>query len=90
MGVRRCLIIRKSVFKIDGHLGMENALILAACPLLRYVHHGKVEHFQQAVICREYGPGLCHLAHLPVEAFYGIGGIVAHSSKRQWLPHPLV
>ena len=55
---------------------MYNAPILAAaCPFLRYVHHGKIEHFQQTVICREYGLGLCHLAQLPVEAFYGVGGI---------------
>ena len=55
---------------------MDNAPILAAaCPFLRYVHHSKVEHFQQAVICREYGLGFRHLAELAVEAFYGIGGI---------------
>ena len=55
---------------------MDNAPILAAaCPFLRYVHHGKVEHFQQAVICREYRLGLCYLAELAVEAFYGVGGI---------------
>lgn len=56
-------------FKIDGQLGMDNVPILtAACPFLRYVYHGKIEYFQQAVICREYGLGLCHLAQLP----YGV------------------
>jgi len=44
---------------------MDNAQILAvACPFLRYVHHGKVEHFQQSVIFWEYGLGLCRLAKL--------------------------
>lgn len=40
-----------------------------------YIHHCKVEYFQQAVVCREYGLGLCHLTELPVEVLYGIGGI---------------
>ena len=55
---------------------MDDAPILAAaCPFLRYVHHCKVENFQQAVVCREYGLGRCHLTKLSVEALYGIGGI---------------
>ena len=55
---------------------MDDAPILAtACPFLRYIYHGKIEHFQQTVICREYGLGLRHLTELAVEAFYGIGGI---------------
>ena len=55
----------KPAFKIDGQLGMSNALILAtACSFLRYVHHDKVEHFQQTVICWGYGLGLCRLAKL--------------------------
>ena len=63
---------------------MDNAPILAAaCPFLRYVHHGKVEDFQQTVICWEYGLGVRHLAELVVEALYGVGG-VDKSSEFRW------
>ncbi len=51
---RADFLFRKFVFKVDGQLGKDDAPILAtACPSLRYVHHGKVGHFQQTVICRE-------------------------------------
>ena len=57
-------------------MGMDNVPLLAAdYPFLRYIHHGKIEHFKYGVICRKYGLDLCHLAQLPVEAFYGIGSI---------------
>ena len=39
-----------------------------AGPLFGNVHHGQIQHFQQAVISGEYGFGLGHLAQLAVEA----------------------
>ena len=46
-----------------------------AGPLFGNIHHGQIQHFQQAVIGGEYGFGLGHLAQLAVEALNGIGGI---------------
>lgn len=35
---------------------MDNALVLSvAGPFLGNIHHGQVQHFQQAVICGEHG-----------------------------------
>ena len=55
---------------------MDQAPVLPpAGPLSGNIHHGQIQHFQQAVISREYGFGLGHLAQLAVEALNGIGGI---------------
>ena len=40
-----------------------------ACPFLRNVHHGQIQHFQQAVIGWEYGFGFGHFPQLAVEPF---------------------
>ena len=39
-----------------------------AGPLFGNIHHGQIQHFQQAVIGGEYGFGLDHLAQLAVKA----------------------
>lgn len=44
-------------------------------PLFRDIHHGQVQHFQQAVIGRKYRFRLGYLAQLPVEPFNCVGGI---------------
>ena len=55
--------------KVDGHLGVDQAPILPPSgPLFRNVHHGQIQHFQQAVIGGKDRFGLCHLAQLAVEA----------------------
>ena len=55
---------------------MNDAPILpSASPFPGNVHHSQIQHFQQAVICREYGLGLGHLSELPVKIFNGVGGV---------------
>lgn len=55
---------------------MDHTPVLAsACPLFRDVHHGQIQHFQQAVIRGEHGFGFGHLPKLTVEALYSVGGI---------------
>ena len=55
---------------------MDNAPILAASrPFLCDIHHGKIQHFQQAVIGRKDGLGFCHFPKLAVETFNGVGRI---------------
>ena len=44
-------------------------------PFFRDIHHGQIQHFQQAVVGGEHGFGFCHLAQLAVEALDGIGGV---------------
>ena len=44
-------------------------------PLFRNIHHGQIQHFQQAVIGEKDRFVLGHLAQLAGEAFNGIGGI---------------
>jgi hypothetical protein len=57
-------------------LGVYDAPVLPpASPLSCDIHHGQIEHFQQAVISRKYRFRLGHLAKLSVEALNGIGGI---------------
>ena len=46
-----------------------------AGPLFGNIHHGQIQHFQQAVISGEYRFGLGYLAQLAVEALNSIGGI---------------
>lgn len=43
-----------------------------SCPFFRIVKHGQVQHFEQAVVCRENSLGLGHLAKLAVEALNGV------------------
>ena len=43
--------------------------------LFRNVHHGQVQHFQQAVIGGKDRLGLGHLAQLAIKPLNGIGGV---------------
>ena len=68
--------LRHSVRKVYCELRMYNAPILpSACPFFSNIHHGKIKHFEQAVIRREYSLWFCDFAELPVKAFNGICGI---------------
>ena len=66
--------IRFSVSEIDRQLGVDYAPILAPSrPFPGNVHHGQIQHFQQAVIGGN-GPGFGHLAQPAVEGRNGVGG----------------
>ena len=69
-------LLRHALGEVDSHLGVDHTPVLPpAGPLLRDVHHGQIQHFQQAVVGGEHGFGFCHLAQLAVEALDGIGGV---------------
>ena len=62
--------------KIDGQLRVDHAPVLPPSrPLFRDVHHGQVQHFQQAVIGGKDRLGLGHLAQLAIKPLNGIGGV---------------
>ena len=64
------------VSKVDSQLSVDDAPILApARPFLGDVHHGQIQHLQQAVVCWENRLGLGHLPQLAVKALNGVGGI---------------
>ena len=68
--------LRHTLSEIDGHLGMDHTPVLAASgPFFGNVHHGQIQHFQQAVIGWEYRFCLGDLAKLAVESLNGVGGI---------------
>ena len=70
------MLLRYTLGKIDGYLSVDQAPVLPPpSPLFRNVHHGQIQHFQQAVIGGKDGLGLGHLAQLAVETLDGIGGI---------------
>ncbi len=55
---------------------MNDAPILPpASPFPGNVHHSQIQHFQQAVIGREYGLGLGHLSKLSVKSLNRVGGV---------------
>ena len=55
---------------------MDHAPVLpSASPFLRNIHHGKIQHFQQAVIRRKHRFCLGHFPKLTVEALDGVGRI---------------
>ena len=55
---------------------MDHAPILASArPFLGNIHHGQVQHFQQAVIRGENGLGLGHFPQLAVKALNSVGGV---------------
>ena len=65
-----------SVAIINNQLSVNAAPILTStCPLFRYVLHSKIQHFEKAVICREYGLCFGHFLQLTVKSFNGIYGI---------------
>ena len=55
---------------------MDQAPILPPSrPFPRNVHHGQIEHLEQAVVRGENGLRFRHLAELAVEALDGVGGV---------------
>lgn len=62
--------------KEDGQLPVDCTPVLTpSCPFPGNVHHGQIQHLEQAVIGGEYGFGFRHLPELAVEAFNSIGGV---------------
>ena len=69
-------LLRHALGEVDSHLHVDHTPVLPpAGPLFRDVHHGQIQHFQQAVVGGKYGFGFGHLAQLTVEALDGIGGV---------------
>ena len=69
-------LLRHALGEVDRHLGVNHTPVLPPSgPLLRDIHHGQIQHFQQAVIGGKYGFGFGHLAQLAVETLNGVGGI---------------
>ena len=68
--------VRHSVSEVDCQLSVDHAPVLApARPFLSDVHHGKVQHLEQAVIGGENGLGLGHLPELAVKALNSVSGV---------------
>lgn len=69
-------LLGNPAIKVHGHLRDDASPVLAAArPRLRYVHHRKIQHLEQAVVCREYRLRLRDFAKLPVEPLYGVGRV---------------
>lgn len=77
LGIRPpAVLLGHTLGKVDGHLGVDQAPVLPpSSPLFRNIHHGQIQHFQQAVIGGKDGLGLGHLAQLAVETLNGVGGV---------------
>ena len=74
--MRRHFLFWYPVLKINGKLGMDAVPVLTASrPFLCDIYHGKIQHFQQAVIGGKDGLGFCHFPELAVEPFNGVGRI---------------
>ena len=55
---------------------MDHAPVLTpASPFFRNVHHGQIQHFQEAVVCGEHGFRLSNLSELAIEPFNGVRGL---------------
>ena len=68
--------VRHPVSKIDSQLSVDYTPILApARPFLGNVHHGQVQHLQQAVVRGKNRLGFGHLPELAIKALNGVGGI---------------
>lgn len=62
--------------EVDIHLGMDQAPVLTATsPFWGNVCHGQIHYFQQAVISRKHGFGVCHLAQLAIKSFNGVSDV---------------
>ena len=62
------LLFWHPVGKVDVQLGVNHTPVLAsACPFSGDIHHGQIQHLQQAVIRRENSLGLGHLPQLAVK-----------------------
>ena len=69
-------LFRHPVSIVHGQLGVDDRPVLStACPFLRDIHHGQIQHFQQTVIRGENSLGLGHLAKLTVETLDCVGRI---------------
>ena len=76
------LLLRQSVGKEYFKLRMNLAPIPASAgPFSCNVYLSQVEHFEQAVIVREYRPVFRNLPQLPVKIFNGIGGVDQRSYR---------
>ena len=70
------MLLRHAPGKVNGQLGVDQAPILPPPgPFFRNVHHGQIQHFQQAVISGKHRFGLGHLAQLAIKPLNGIGGV---------------
>ena len=70
------MVLGHTLGEIDDHIGVNQAPVLPLSgPLFRNIHHGQIQHFQQAVIGGKDGLGLGHLAELAVEALNVIGNV---------------
>lgn len=70
------MLFRHTVSVEDHELSVDHAPIHAPPrPFLRNIHHRQIQHFQKAVVRREYRFRFGHLSELAVEAFDGIRGI---------------
>lgn len=68
--------LRHAIRKEYSQLSVDHAPVLpSASPFLRDIHHGQIEHFQQAVIRGKHGFCLGHFPELAVEALDGVGRI---------------
>lgn len=68
--------IRHTIREEHSQLCVDRAPVLpSASPFLCNIHHGQIQHFQQAVICGEHGFCLGHFPKLSVKALDGIGRI---------------
>ena len=57
-------------------MSVDHAPVLSpAGPFFRNVHHGQIEHLEEAVVRREDGLGFGHFSELAVEAPNGVSGI---------------
>ena len=74
--VKMKMLFGYSVTVVNDQLGVDAAPVLSATsPLFSYVFHSQIQHFEKAVIGREYGLCLSHFLQLTVEPFYGVGRI---------------
>ncbi len=72
----RFLLLGNSVPEVNDQLGIDHTPVLPpACPFLRNVHHGQIEHLEKTVIRRKDGFGFGYFSELAVKAFDGVGGI---------------
>ena len=82
-------LLRHALGEVDSHLGVNHTPVLPPSgPLLRDIHHGQIQHFQQAVIGGKYGFGFGHLAQLAVKSFDGVGRI-DQASDCFWILPPV-
>ena len=74
--VKMKMLFGYPVAVVDYQLSVDAAPVLSATsPFFRDVLHSQIQHFEKAVIGREYGLCLSHFLQLTVEAIYGIGSI---------------